>query len=117
MPAEADIFAAINVAGVTSLIGSRIYTDVLPENCAYPAVVWVRSGTTPIDSISSIHFGDFVDFGISVWGKTRKDVDAVADAIVTALYAAKHGITGREAGYDPDTGLMATTITTNILSV
>jgi len=112
--AETELYAALNVAGVTSLVSSRIYPDALPEDCGYPAIVFARTNTTPVVSIGSQHFVDFVDFGISVWGKTRTQADEVAVAMEVALRTAGHQITNREAGFDPDTGLVATTLTITV---
>lgn len=114
MSAETELYSALNVAGVTSLVSDRIYPDALPEDCVYPAIVFARTNTTPVVSIGSQHFADFVDFGVSVWGKTRTQVDTVASAVEVALRVAGHEITNREAGFDPDTGLVATTITVTV---
>ena len=114
MSAEAELYAALNVDAVTGLVGDRIYPDAMPEGGVYPAIVFSRSNTTPVVSIGSQHFGDFVDFGVSVWGKTRTQVDTVASAVEVALRVAGHEITNREAGFDPDTGLVATTITVTV---
>lgn len=114
MSAETELYDALNVGGVTSLVSARIYPDALPEGCVYPAIVFARSSTTPVVSISSQHFADFCDFGVSVWGKTRSQVDTVAAAMEVALRVAGHDITNREAGFDPDTGLVATTITVTV---
>lgn len=117
MSAESDLYASLNVAGVTALVSSRIYPDMLPEGAAYPAVVYARTGTDPIDSISSMHFGDFVTFAVSVWGKTRTQADAAADAVEAALRSAGHQVVGRDAGADDQTGLVASTINVTLLSV
>jgi len=115
--AESDLYDSLNVAGVTALVSSRIYPDVLPEGCAYPAIVFARSGTDPIESINSIHYGDFVTFAVSIWSNTRATADAVADAVETALRVGGHQVTGRDSGYDSEVGLMASSITVVLLSV
>lgn len=114
MSAESDLYAALDVPAVNALVSSRIYPDALPEQCAYPAIVFARANTTPIVSLSSQHFADIVDIAISVWGKTRAQVDAVADAMQIALRTAGHAVTNREAGFDPETALVATTISVTV---
>lgn len=117
MSAESDLYDSLNVVGVTSVVSTRIYPDVLPEGCVYPAIVYARSSTDPVDSIGGVHYGDFVSFSVSAWGKTRASADAAADAIESALRVSGHQVTGREAGYDQEVGLMASTVTTVVFSV
>lgn len=114
MSAETELYSALNVVGVTSLVSDRIYPDALPEGCVYPAIVFSRSNTAPVVSISSQHYADFADFGVSVWGKTRTQVNTVASAMEVALRVAGHEITNREAEFDPDTGLVGTIITVTV---
>jgi hypothetical protein len=114
--AESILYTALNVAGVTAIVGTEMHPDYLPEKTTYPAIVYARASTEPIDSISSVHFGDFVTFTISAWAKTRTQADQAADATEVALRAAGHSVTGREAGFDPETGLMASTITAVVLA-
>lgn len=117
MSAESDLFAALDVTGVNTLVSQRIYPDFLPEKAAHPAVVYARSNTEPITSISNVHFGDFVSFTVNAWGLDRDSVDAVADAIEVALRAAGHNVTGRDAGADPETALLSASIQVTLLSV
>lgn len=111
MSAESDLYAALSgYAALTSLVGTRIYPDVLPEECAYPAVVFARQATDPVPSISGIDFGAFVDFQVGAWAPTRAAADAAGAQVEAALRAVGDPPTGRNAAFDPETGLYASLI-------
>ena len=116
MSAESAFYQAINVAGITALVSTRIYPDALPEGCAYPAIVFTRESTEAIVTIGGVKLADDVTFTISAWAETRTAADAVADALEVALRAAGHGVTGRDGGFDSETGLLASTITATVLA-
>ncbi len=118
MSAETELYAALSVPSVAAFVGNRIYPDFLPEGCTFPAVVYARAATNPVVSIGSVHYGDFVDLTVTLWGKPpRSALDSAADAIEPALRLAGHNITGRESGADPETGLIATTINVQVLAL
>lgn len=118
MSAESELFQALDVPTVATHLAERIYPDFLPEGATLPAVVYGRSATNPVVSIGSVHFADFVDFTVTVWGKPpRAGVDAAADAVEVSLRLAGHNVTGREAGADPETGLLATTINVTVMAL
>lgn len=102
-------------AGVTALVSTRIYPDVLPEECAYPALVFARAGTEPIMTIHGARRGAFVDLSIACWARTRSSADAVAAAVIAAIVTTGDAPSGPEAGYDPDTGLYASTVGVQVL--
>lgn len=115
MSAETEVFDALyNSAGVTSLVSSRIYPDVLPEKTAYPAIVFSREKTTPIYSIGSQYFGADVSVQVGCWGKTRTEADSVASAAISALASAGIPHQGLNAGYDPETDLFASVVEVEI---
>lgn len=112
MSAESDLYTLLSgAAGVTALVAARIYPDVLPEECAYPAIVFARQGTAPLVGLSGQVFGADIDLTIGCWAETRTQADAVAAAVEAALGGSAFTRSDRSAGYDPETGLFATTIT------
>lgn len=117
MSAESDLYTILSgYAALTNLVSTRIYPDAMPEEVAYPAVVFSRAGTEPIVTIGSQMVGEFVSLHIECWAETRTSADAVADAAVAGLLAAGEQHTGRAAGFDPETGLFATTIDVTLLA-
>lgn len=113
MSTKTDYFALLDVAGVNAVVSDRIYPDVLPEDCTYPAIVYSYR-SEPILSISGVKLGENVELPTSCWGNTRAQADQAADAVETALSGSNFFVTGREDAYDPETGLMATLLTVTI---
>lgn len=112
MVAEQSLYSLLtSAAGVTALISTRIYPDAMPEGCIYPAIVFARNSTEPIASISNINFGSDVTMTVDCWAKTRSSADAVAAAVTSAINNSDFFLTGREAGFDSESGLFATILT------
>lgn len=111
MSAETAVYTALSGhGGLTALVAARIYPDVLPEETAYPAVVFSRESTSPIRSISGHYFGADVSMQVGCWGKTRTEADSVGAQAEAAMLAAGMMTKGKTAGYDPETELFATII-------
>jgi len=109
---ESDFYALLSGnAGVVAAVATRLYPDALPEDCAYPAVVFSRTRTEPTIGLSGQVFGADVDLSIGCWAKTRITADLVAVAVEAALVGSPFVRTAREAVMDPDTGLLATILT------
>lgn len=116
MVAEDSLYSLLSgAAGITALVSTRIYPDAMPEGCAYPAIVYARTGTEPITSISNVNFGADVTLNVQCWGKTRSSADAVAVAVASAVAGGIFYLASREAGFDPETGLFATVVTLTVL--
>lgn len=111
MSVEDDFYSLLSGAGgLAALVSTRIYPDVLPEECVYPAIVFARARTELIYGLSGASFGGDVDLNVGCWAKTRGAVDAVAAAVLAALTPGVWVTPGPEAAYDPETGLYATTL-------
>lgn len=111
MSAETELYAVLSAAaGLTALVSTRIYPDILPEEYQLPAVVYTRSGTDPVITIHGGNLGDFVDLQINAWGKTRASAAAVAVQIEAALVSAKFPKTNRVSGIDEDLALFVESI-------
>lgn len=117
MSAETELYAALSGrAGLTALVSTRIYPDAIPENAALPAVVYVRSNTSPYYTIGGILVAEDVKFAITAWSESRTNAEAVADQIQLALDGAGNPITDRSSGFDAEVGLFAVTIETDWFS-
>ena len=88
--------------------------DALPERTVYPAVVYSRTETQPIRSISGHYFGADVSLQVSCWSTTRTEADAVAVQAEQALQMAELMPTNRVSGYDEDTDLCASVIDVDV---
>lgn len=112
MTVEADFYALLSGnAGVIAQVSTRLYPDALPEECAYPAIVFARTRTEPFTGLSGQVFGSDVDLTVGCWAKTRTAADLAAVAVESALAGSAFVRTAREAAMDPETGLLATIIT------
>lgn len=117
MSAESTLYSTLSgYAALTSLVSTRIYPDAMPEEVAYPAVVFSRAGTEPVVTIGGQMVGEFVSLHIECWAETRTSADAVASAVVAGLLASGEQHTGRSAGFDPEAGLYASMIDVTLLA-
>ena len=52
MSVQADIYATLGqYAGLSAMVGARIYPDVAPEGVAVPYCVWQEVSTVPINAL------------------------------------------------------------------
>jgi hypothetical protein len=112
MSAETALYAALSASSaLAALVGTRIWPDVIPEDRAMPAVVFARTATQPFIALDGAKLAEVADLTIGCWAKTRGEADAVADAATAAVIAGGLQYAGRDAGFDPETGLFAATLT------
>lgn len=113
MSAETGLYGLLaGAAGVTALVGDRIYPDLLPEDAAYPSVVFGRTGTEIYTGIGGQIYGEDAEIQIACWAETRTAADGVAAAVMAALVADKQPANGRTAAVDPESGHFAALVTT-----
>lgn len=113
MSAESALYAALSgLPGLTALVSTRIYPDIIPEDAILPAVVTARQGTEPVIGIGGAQFGEFVQMIVSGWAPTRTLAESVGDQIAEALRVAGNPATNRSGGYDEETGFFAATLET-----
>lgn len=112
MTVESDFYALLSAnAGVTAQVSTRLYPDSLPEECAYPAIVFARASTDPLIGLSGQVFGADVALSVGCWAKTRTAADLAAVAVEAALVNSAFTRIARDAVMDPETGLLATILT------
>lgn len=103
MSAESATKTALEAAGVTALVGTRVYPDVRPQDDALPAIVYQRTQTTFVPTIHSSVSLTRAQIAIGCYAETRAGAEAVADAAHTALLAAGFLPLNRAGDYDSDT--------------
>jgi hypothetical protein len=115
MIADAAFYTLLSgTSGVTALVNTRIYPDVLPEKCAYPAIVFAERAL-PFRALDGTKLGDDVTLTVGCWAETRADADAVAAATLAACATSSFSVDdGPEAGADPETGLLVAILTVEI---
>jgi len=106
MSSETVLTAALKAAaGVTSLVAQRIYPDNVPQEQAPPYVAFTRSGTEYLSSIHGPILGEKASLEVWCMSSSRKDAEAIADAVQAASVAARFAPTGRRAEYDNEAEL------------
>lgn len=109
--AEEQLYAALSAStSLATVVGQRIWPDAIPEGRSLPAVVFSRTGTDPVISISGARICEDVQFQIVAWAETRADADAAAAAIESAVRTGGQVVSGRSANFDAEMGLFAATV-------
>ena len=69
---------------VSALVGTRLYPDILPEPCTYPAATY--RGISLVD-MRTLDENGMTQFRIEIqaWGQTRSSADDVATALFELL--------------------------------
>ena len=84
---EQALFSRLDgFAGLTSLVVSRIYPLVLPQNPTLPAVTYQRIDGIREDGIAGSHGLAHPRIQIDSWGSTYTSAKDVATQVRTALY-------------------------------
>lgn len=111
MSAETVLKATLDgAAGVTALVGTRIYPDIRPQDDALPAIVYTRDSTEYTMTIHSTIALERAQLSIACLAATRAGAEALADAARAAVLAAAFGLSARAAEFDPDTGTYIATL-------
>mgnify|MGYP000866610207 CR=1 FL=1 len=101
-------------AGLTALVGTRVYPIMLPQNVTLPAVTYLRVGGARETAINEAPVAGMPLFQISSWATTYDGVLAVAQQVLAAVRALVTGsgpsLYARDLGeevdlYEPETGL------------
>jgi len=101
MSAESILLGLLEAdATLVGLVGSRIHADALPERAVYPAVVYSRAGTEPIEVLDGSEGAELAAITIECWANTREQAYAVANAVRTLLRAADEPADGMASMVD-----------------
>ena len=86
MSIETDLYATLSgAAGVTALVSTRIFMQVVPENTALPAIAFFVVSGDRSDTLAGVGDGKRKRIQISCYANTLTQAKAVADAVETAL--------------------------------
>lgn len=117
MSAETTLYAILaGASGVTDLVGTRIYPDLVPQEKAVPYIGYERVGTEPIATIHGSVVAENVRLLVACWSATRLQAEQIADAVEAAMQAAGYIYAARGAELDETTGRLAATLDYEILS-
>lgn len=116
MSAESRAYSILSgFAALGALVGDRIYPDALPEGCQYPAVVFARTETVDVTTISSVAVAEDVTVQFQTWADSRDAADSAADQVAAALRASGEITYGRTTAFDPEDGRFATMLSARMM--
>lgn len=103
---EADLFLHLKTTtAISSLVGSRIYPLVAPENCATPFIVYSNISDVDQTSFQGANYQNKTRFQIDIYSKSYGEVKTLKGAVKVAMYDFKyfpHEFTSRDL-YEADT--------------
>ena len=86
MSIESDLYATLSgAAGVTALVSTRIYPNLVPEATANPCIDYALIAGTRLHTLIGQNDMERKLIQISCHGDTYASAKAVADAVVAAL--------------------------------
>ena len=86
MSVETDLKTTLgNAAGVSALVGNRVYPNIAQKGAALPYIVYSRSDTEKFSSLTGTNDPANARIEIGCTGSTYSSAKAVADAVIAAL--------------------------------
>lgn len=111
MSAESTLYGILSAAaGVTALVGTRIYPDLIPEEKATPYIGYERVSTEPAATLEGTILAEKIGITIACWADTRIAAEQLADAVRTAMIGSGWRAESRGAEIDESTGRLAATL-------
>jgi hypothetical protein len=111
MSAEATLYSILSTAaGVTALVSTRIYPDLIPEEKATPYIGYERTSTDPVRTLEGTILSDRIGIMVACWADTRIAAEQLADAVRTAMIGSGWRAESRGAEVDESSGRLAATL-------
>lgn len=114
MTPEDKIYAALNVAGVTAHVGTRILPDVVPVELAMPAIAFYRLPSDQLLTLDTAYAGERALIEVECMAETRTKAEEIGDAARLALLLAHLPVVTRRADYQLDTRRFTATLSVNV---
>ena len=97
MDISADIRTRTLADGtVTALVGTRMYSDALPQNTIMPAITYFVVDTVPQECLTAIADVSTARIQIDCFADDRGGANSLADAVRLALEMKNHVLTGTQ---------------------
>lgn len=98
----AEIMTALNVSGVTDLVGDGFDVDAAPQDQPLPLIVFRRVGHVELMTLLGAEGTQNSEYVFECWAATKEDALELRDAVVAAVEAAA-GLTNKyRLPYDGD---------------
>lgn len=105
MSAETELHATLSgAAGVSALVGDRIYPDGIPLTASLPAIAYQRTATEFATTIHGGVIGETPTLEITCVAEARAAANAVANAVVAALAGTEFVPIDQQAAADLEAG-------------
>lgn len=110
MSVQSDIFTALgNYAGLSAMVGVRIYPDVADQEAITPRLVWQEIAGIPQNGLDGHNSLDNYRIQVTSWatkGTTARNVDEQVRLAMAAATAFKSiCVDVRSLGFEPETKL------------
>lgn len=103
MSIETDLYSTLSgAAGVTALVSTRIYANLVPENATNPCIDYALIAGTRLHTLIGQNDMERKLIQISCHGNTHASAKAVAEAVLAALQGDGYQQSMFDF-YDPDT--------------
>jgi hypothetical protein len=100
-------------AALTALVSTRIAQHAVPQDSAYPLVVFVSTAARTLGIDNTLH-GTEHTWSVQCFAETAVGAQAVADAVLGAVATnTNYVVLDMASGFDEELGLDAVTITVN----
>lgn len=83
-------------ATVSGLVGTRMYSDTLPQNATLPAITYFVVDTVPSETLTAIANVSKARIQIDCYAATRTDANSLGDAVRLALELYNHTVSGSQ---------------------
>lgn len=113
MSAETELYSVLSgAAGVTALVGTRIYPDVVPVQKDLPAIAFMRSETEYVNTIhGTAPLAKVVTLEVGCMAAVRLDAEALADAVEAAVAVGGFIVVGRVPDLESGVDYVSTVLT------
>jgi hypothetical protein len=105
MSIDSDVYAVMaNDAGLTALVGTRIYPQVIAQGEPMPAIVYaVKTDAFPLlHGAPGLHQSRIA---VQVWSDSIAEAKTIADAVVAAFWTVFVPYAARDGSFDAEIGL------------
>ena len=86
MSIESDLYTTLsNDAGVSALVGTRIYPNLAPESATYPYITYQLISGVRLSTVTGVNDAKRKRIQHSCHAETYEEAKALADAVFAAL--------------------------------
>ncbi len=112
MSAETVLYSTLSgAAGVTAIVSTRIYPDVVPQEAALPAIAFARAETEYVNTIHGTTVAKRAVLEVWCMAAGRAAAEALGDAVESAARTGGFMPSGRRPEFDDEADTWAAVLT------